>query len=120
MKKTILVVDDEIEIGQQIKEFFEEKKIKVLVATEGKIGCEYARKKKPALVLLDIRLPDQDGIVCLSEIKKTCPDTMVIMLTAIHDEDVARLALKEGASDYLTKPFDLADLYERWVSPFFS
>ena len=120
MKKSILIVDDEEEIGQWIKEFFEEKGFKVFVATEGKVGCEYARRKQPALVLLDIRLPDQDGIVCLSEIKKTCPKTMVIMLTAVHDEDVARLAMKEGASDYLTKPFDLIDLYDRWVLPFFS
>lgn len=120
MEKSILIIDDEKEIGEGIKEFFEERKFTVFVATRGKAGCEYARREKPSLVLLDMRLPDQDGILCLREIKTSCPQTKVIMLTALHDEKLARLALEEGAIDYITKPFDLEELHDRWVDPFFS
>lgn len=120
MEKSILIIDDEQEIGEGIKEFFQEKKFMVFVATQGKAGCEFARREKPSLVLLDMRLPDQDGIRCLQEIRKSCPGTAVIMLTAMHDESLARSALEQGALDYITKPFDLEELHDPWAAPFFS
>lgn len=120
MKRTILVIDDEAEIGQGIKEFFEERKFTVFTATRGSAGCELAKQEQPSLILLDIRLPDKDGIQCLREIKGTCPESRVIMLTAVHDEQVARIAIERGAIDYLTKPFDMESLHDRWVAPFFS
>ena len=119
MKRTILVIDDEVEIGQGIKEFFAEKNFTVFTATSGKAGCELAFKEQPSLIMLDIRLPDRDGIQCLREIKGRCPESIVIMLTAVHDEQVARIAIKRGAIDYLTKPFDLESLHDRWVASFF-
>lgn len=119
MKKTVLVVDDEEDICQGIKDFFERKNLTVFTATRGKAACEIANQEQPSVVLLDIRLPDQDGIQCLSEIKMSCPGAMVIMLTAVHDEQVARLALEHGAIDYVTKPFDMENLYDRWVGPLF-
>jgi DNA-binding NtrC family response regulator len=70
-------------------------------------ASEVLREFEPRIVLLDIRLPDGDGISFLKEIKASQPAVEVIMITGLADRDIAIEALREGAADYICKPIDL-------------
>lgn len=103
----ILVVDDEIEACDILKEFLTLKGYEVYTAHDGPTAITKAREVSPRIVLLDIRMPGMGGIEVLKEIKKMDPSIGVIMATAVADHDVAIKALELGAYDYITKPLDL-------------
>src|SRR4051812_46883039 len=105
--KKILIVDDEPLTGRLIKDFLEDQEYEVLVATQALLGLEIVEKEKPDLVLLDMLMPRIGGLECLARIKKFAPETIVIMLSGLQNEEVAKQALELGAYDYLTKPFNL-------------
>lgn len=106
----ILVVDDEIEVTELIEEFLKESGYQVAVAMSRKEMLEIIPQFKPGIVLLDIRLPDGDGIEILNEIRSQYPEIEVIMVTGLADREIALKALQNGAIDYITKPIDLAYL----------
>ncbi len=81
-----------------------------LSSNMGRRGLELIREEAPALVLLDLRMPEMDGLEALKKIKETSPKLPVIILTAHGTIETAIEAMKEGASDYITKPFDLDEL----------
>ena len=107
MSRKILVVDDEISIGEIFRDYFSEEGYVVLLATDAPKALELVSIEHPDLVLLDIKLPGMDGLECLREIKKKLPDTVVVMLTGVQDEEVAKQAIRRGAYEYMTKPMDL-------------
>ena len=107
MKNTILVVDDEKDICDFLKDFLTEENYRTLTALNGKEGIEITRKEKPDLVLLDIKMPGMDGIEVLEQMKSIHPEIQVIMITGYGSLKTAREAMKLGAYDYITKPFDL-------------
>jgi len=100
----ILIVDDEIEICSIFYDFFTPKGHNVMKATSGKEALEILKKQKPNLVFLDIRMPEMGGIEVLKEIKKIDNSIVVIMVTVVNDEIMAKKAIKLGAYDYVTKP----------------
>jgi DNA-binding response OmpR family regulator len=102
----ILIVDDEIAIVDVLQTFLEEKGHKVFTAYDGEDAVETAKRERPHMILLDIYLPKMDGIEVLRTVKEFDEAVGVIMITAFREEDVARQALKLGAFDYITKPFD--------------
>jgi DNA-binding response OmpR family regulator len=106
----ILVVDDEIEVTELIEEFLKESGYQVMVAKSKKELLEIIPQFDPGIVLLDIRLPDGDGIEILKEIRSLYPKIEVIMVTGLADRQIALEALQNGAIDYITKPIDLAYL----------
>jgi len=110
MNKTILVVDDEKEICTVLSDNLSREGYRVFVAYEGKAALELVRKEKPDLVLLDIKMPRMNGIEVLRGIKTIKKETVVIMMTAYGTLETARKAMKLGAYDYITKPFDLFSL----------
>jgi DNA-binding NtrC family response regulator len=110
MSKTILVVDDEKEICTVLSDNLSQEGYRVFTANSGKTALELVKKEKPDLVLLDIRMPEMDGIEVLRRIKKMKKEIVVIMLTAYGTLETARKAMKLGAYDYITKPFDLFSL----------
>jgi len=104
----ILVVDDQVGIVSFLHDFFTGKNYEVAQATSGKAAIKVLKKEKPIIVLLDIKLGwGKDGIQVLKEIKEIAPETRVIMMTSIADEDVIEEAFKLGADDYIIKPFSL-------------
>jgi DNA-binding NtrC family response regulator len=107
MSKTILVVDDEKEICTILSDNLSQEGYRVFTAYNGKTALELIRKEKPDLVLLDIKMPEMDGIEVLRRIKKMKKKIVVIMLTAYGTLETARKAMKLGAYEYITKPFDL-------------
>lgn len=103
----MLVVDDEIEICDFLKTFFEERNYIVLTALSGDMAIKMVREEKPAIVLLDIKMPGTDGIEVLKQIKSAHPKTKVIMVTAVETRDRIDEAIRLGADNYITKPLSL-------------
>ncbi len=105
--RTILVADDEVAMRQNLVELLEEEGFILLEAGDGVTAVTLTASRRPDLVLLDINLPEMDGLSALQEIKKQNPDTVVIVFTAYGTSERAIEAMKAGAYDYLEKPFDL-------------
>lgn len=103
----ILVVDDEPEICDFLKEFLVKKNYEVTTASDAEAATQMVKERRPHLVLLDIRMPQKDGVVLLKEIKKINPGIGVIMVTAVRDETLAKETMTLGADGYITKPIDL-------------
>jgi two-component system alkaline phosphatase synthesis response regulator PhoP len=102
--KTILVVDDEVKITQLLRDYLERAGFAVLVALDGKAALASARANRPDLIVLDLGLPQLDGLDFTREFRKTC-NTPIIMLTARSEESDKLVGLELGADDYVTKPF---------------
>ena len=103
----ILVVDDEKEVCSALKEFLEMKGYTVQAAHNGPTALETVAQWQPQIVLLDIIMPGMSGIEVLQQLRSDHPETGVIMITAVTDEELGNQALKNGADDYITKPVDL-------------
>lgn len=100
----ILVVDDEEGIRNLMRMTLELDGYTVLTAEDGAKALEIFRNENPEVVLLDVRMPEMDGIEVLSRIKAASPDTEVIMITGHGDMDMAVESLRREASNFLTKP----------------
>jgi two-component system response regulator HydG len=104
MNHKILIVDDEVDACKTMGDFLEKNNYVVITANNGKEALSKFTLEKPNLILLDINMPDMDGIQCLGQIKKLDKKAMVIMVTCITDIEVAKKAVELGAIDYITKP----------------
>jgi len=104
--KKILVVDDEKGVCHSFKRMLRRYGYEVVTALSGTEALERVEEELPDLVFLDISMPDLDGIETLKRLKTTHPHLTVIMMTAYNTPDRAITAMKYGAYDYLTKPFD--------------
>jgi len=106
----ILIVDDEIDVCDFVKNFFEERNFKVLTALNGSEGIRLLHREKPDIVLLDIKMKEMDGIETLKRIRKIDKKIKVIMVTAVEDEDKMEAASRLGAYKYIKKPLVLEEL----------
>ncbi len=111
-KQRILIVEDEADLRTTLKFNFKEHGYKVSTAANGRVGLEKARAKKPDLIILDLMLPEMDGLT-LMRILRQESDVPVLMLTARSSEIDKIMGLENGADDYLTKPFSLGELLAR-------
>jgi DNA-binding response OmpR family regulator len=112
MANTILVVDDEKNIVQLARLYLGNEGFNVVEAYDGKQALDKARTSSPDLVVLDIMMPEMDGLSVCRELRKTS-SVPVIMLTA-RDDDVDKIVgLEVGADDYMTKPFNPRELVAR-------
>ena len=108
----ILVIEDEPEIAEIIETYFIREGFRTISAGDGVIGLAHHAKLKPDLVILDVKLPGQDGYEVLAAIRRR-GDTPVIMVTALA-EDLDKLqALRIGADDYVVKPFNPLEVVAR-------
>lgn len=103
----LLIVDDEIEICEFLKSFFEDRDFKVAVAHEGAKALEQVDLFHPGVVLLDIQMPGMDGLQTLRKIKEKHPRVKVIMVTAVETQEKIEEAMRLGADNYITKPLSL-------------
>jgi len=106
---TVLVVDDEPGVRASIRVILEGT-CEVLEAETGADALELLRAREVDLVMLDQRMPGEPGIDVLPRVKAADPSTVVVLATAVHDVRTAVEALKRGAYDYITKPFDVDDI----------
>jgi DNA-binding NtrC family response regulator len=105
-KPRILVVDDETVVRESLKDWLMEDDYEVGLAASGEDAVSMAQEKSWDVILLDLKMPGMDGLETLKRIKKMTPEAEVLMMTAFATIDTAVQAMKEGAFDYLVKPFD--------------
>src|SRR5574341_2252884 len=106
----LLVVDDEPWVRGLLHDYFSSRGYDVTAAPTGEEGLCRLREERPHLVLLDINLPDVNGLEVLRRAQAIDPQVRVLMLTGVMDEVIGRQALQQGACDYLIKPVDLRHL----------
>ena len=109
MAKTILIVEDDPNISELVQMYLEKEGYNTRIASDGGQGLDLFRQLRPDLVLLDIMLPVMDGWSVLRTIRQDSK-TPVIMLTAKGETNDKVQGLKQGADDYLTKPFGVMEL----------
>ena len=102
----ILVVDDEKGVCHSFKKILGRQGYDVVTANDGLEGIEMAGREHPDLIVMDVSMPRMDGLETLQRLKSLYPDITIIMMTAHSTSDRAITAMKLGAYDYLTKPFD--------------
>jgi DNA-binding response OmpR family regulator len=110
--KTILVVDDEPKIVQLVRDYLEQAGFRVLTAPNGKTALAIMRAEKPDLIVLDLGLPEMDGLDVTRSLRRDS-NVPIIMLTARSEETDKLIGLELGADDYLTKPFSPKELVAR-------
>jgi DNA-binding response OmpR family regulator len=111
--ETILIVEDDPTMLRGLKDNFEFKGYRVLIAADGEDGLNMALNEKPDLILLDIMLPKINGYEICRLIRKENLTMPIIMLTAKGEESDIVLGLNLGADDYVTKPFSIKELLAR-------
>jgi DNA-binding NtrC family response regulator len=107
MKPTILVVDDEIQISDLLRDFLTQEGYQVLTAANGVEAISLGKENRLDLALLDLKMPGMDGIEVFQKLREVKKDIGVIILTGYGTLKTAKQAMRLGAYDYLTKPFDL-------------
>jgi len=108
--RSILIIDDDPLIRKTLSSHLSRNDFEVHLAEEGEDGLELYEEKSPDLVVLDIRLPDMDGLEALKKIKEKDENASVIIMTAYDDMKTTVEAIKSGAFEYLVKPLDYVEL----------
>ena len=109
-KISILIVDDEESVRDSLYNWFIEDGYAVRCAEDARVALSYLESEDYHIILADIKMPGMDGLEMLKRIKALKKEAIVIMMTAFATVDTAVQALKDGAFDYITKPFDPDDL----------
>lgn len=110
MKAKILVIDDDNSLRRVLEYNLQEEGYDVKAASSGEEGLYLFGQAKPDLVITDMKMTGMDGLMVLKSIKERSPETLVIIITAFGTVDVAVEAMKSGAYDYITKPFNRDEL----------
>lgn len=112
VKDNILIIDDEIQIRRLLEITLSANGYKITEASTGKEGMALAASQQPALVILDLGLPDIDGLDVLHMLREWYQKPIIILSVRNSEEDIVK-ALDNGANDYLTKPFRTGELLAR-------
>lgn len=106
----LLIIDDDKEVTPYLKEFFETRGCYVITALTGEEGFRAFEKHSPNLILLDIKLPDINGLEILKKIKDKERNAFVVMFSALTDDATAKTAQSLGADGFIGKPFNMLEL----------
>ena len=109
---TLLIVDDEKRVQDELGEFFGDFDLEILNAFSPSKAYEIIEKQNIDIVILDIRLPEEDGLSVLGKLKYIKPEMEIIMISGHGDMDSVIKAMRSGASDFFQKPFRLNDIYK--------
>jgi len=110
MSQRILIIDDEEHMRRILCKALEQEGYEADMVGDGPDGLDLLNKREMDLVLLDMKLPTMDGMEVLKNIKELYPALPVIVITAYGSIEMAVAAIKAGAADYITKPFDIDEL----------
>src|SRR5579864_382120 len=110
MAKKILLIDDEREIREPLREFFQSKQFEVVEASTGHKGCEAFAASRPDVVILDYSLPDANALDLIPRLKELDDTVPIIVMTGHGSIELAVQAMREGAEHFLTKPVQLSAL----------
>jgi len=109
-KEKILIIDDEQSLLESLDMFFSEKGYHVYSALTATEGLEMNQSVQPDVIILDVRLPDKNGLDILEELQQNHRGKNIIIITAFHDMDTTIKAMKRGAFEYIPKPIDIEEL----------
>lgn len=109
-KRKILIIDDEQSLLESLEMFLSEKGYLVSCATSASEGLEMNISFQPDVIILDVRLPDKNGLEIIEELQKKHKVKNIIIITAFHDMDTTIKAMKLGAMEYIPKPIDIEEL----------
>ncbi len=112
MPKKILIIDDEPQIVQICQDYLKAAGYETVTASNGVQGVSLVRREKPDLIVLDLMMPEMDGLDVCREVRRDS-DVPIIMLTARIEETDKLIGLELGADDYITKPFSPRELVAR-------
>ncbi len=112
LPETILIIDDEVQIRRLLEITLSSNGYKIFEAGTGKEGLIAAATQHPSLIILDLGLPDADGIEILKKIREWYQKPILILSVRNSEDDIIN-ALDNGANDYLTKPFRTGELLAR-------
>lgn len=118
MQYRILIIDDEPIITSLLEEAFRKDGYECQVAEDGDEGLKIFESFKPQVVVTDLKMPKRSGLQVLKDIKAISPETQVLIMTGYGTEELAIEALRLGASNYVKKPFNLAELRRIVASEF--
>ncbi|MBI4379773.1 MAG: response regulator [candidate division NC10 bacterium] len=107
MAGRVLVVDDDPNVQEILREFLSAKGYEVITAGDGAEGLRRVKEERPHLILLDIQMPKMDGLEVLRRLREIDKEVSVIMVTGVNEEAIGRKAMELGAFDYIVKPLDL-------------
>ena len=110
MPKTILIVDDQKGVRRLLEELFKMEGWNVYTASDGIEAVSQVKASSPDIVLMDMKMPNMNGLESSSQILALCPDMKIIMMTAYGEMDVVKKALEVGVRRCITKPFDILNL----------
>ncbi|MBI1921762.1 MAG: sigma-54-dependent Fis family transcriptional regulator [Geobacter sp.] len=106
MAQRILIIDDDASLRRVLEYNLEEERYEVFTAASGEEGMRLFEEQQPGLVITDLKMPGMSGFDVLRQIKEGSPDTLVIVITAFGAVETAVEAMRAGAYDYITKPFN--------------
>lgn len=111
----ILLADDELRLRKVVVLHLKKAGFDVIEANNGKQALEFAKSQNPDVIVLDIMMPEMDGITACKEIRKLPEhrDTPIVMLTAKATSDDIQIGKEAGANEYLTKPFSPKELIDK-------
>ncbi|GAK83686.1 acetoacetate metabolism regulatory protein AtoC [Vibrio ponticus] len=109
-KPTLLIIDDELALTRSLQIALRDPKFHVEIAHNAAEGLSKANAMRPSAILLDLRLPDSEDLNPLQRLNTMLPDSAVFMMSAHGDIKTAVEAVKQGAKDFITKPFDITEL----------
>ncbi|MBN8674843.1 MAG: response regulator transcription factor [Chitinophagales bacterium] len=112
-KTTILVAEDDLQLGFIIKDGLEEAGFDVINCPDGEVAWEYYQKKKPGLCILDVNMPYRDGFSLAKKIRQKSDVVPILFLTAKSLEEDKLKGFDAGADDYILKPFSMKELLSR-------
>jgi two-component system, OmpR family, KDP operon response regulator KdpE len=112
MPETILIIDDEVQIRRLLEITLSANGYKISEASSGREGLSLAASVQPVLILLDLGLPDIDGLVIIKKLREWYQKPVIILSVRNSEEDIVK-ALDSGANDYITKPFRTGELLAR-------
>lgn len=110
MPNNILIVDDQKGVRRLLEELFKKEGWNVYIASDGLEAISRMREVTPDVVLMDMKMPNMNGLEASSQILKQYPEMKIIMMTAYGEMDVVKKALEAGVKRCITKPFDILSL----------
>ena len=112
MPGRIMVVDDDADLRETLREILSDEGREVISAKDGFQAIEFAQEGPIALILMDIQMPGLNGVDALLKIKEILPECVFVMMTGFSVEDLVQKALSEGALTVLSKPVSLGRIFE--------
>lgn len=109
----VLVADDEVEFANTLVTRLKLRDFKASMANSGKATIASIEKDKPDVLILDLKMPDLDGLEVLGKLREVAPDVQVIIVTGHGSFEAGREGMELGAFDYIMKPVDLSLLVEK-------